>query len=140
MGERKYFELRALARKPRKPHKLLAQTCVVQAEQKGHCFVTFSERFVEWVGKKLPRGIAEFDPAYLAVVQNGEVWEVFAVYVDRSAHALLWESKSKPEWVGKLRTEKPHDGKTTHKGARGCGAATGDGTGSADSRPQAAET
>ncbi|MHC5879550.1 hypothetical protein ACYT69_11550, partial [Streptococcus pyogenes] len=78
MGERKYFELKALTRKPRKPHKLLSQTCIVQAEQKGHCFVTFSERFVEWVGKKLPRGIAEFDPAYLAVVQSGDMWEVFA--------------------------------------------------------------
>lgn len=49
------------------------------------------------------------DPAYLAVVAQGSKWEVYAVYVDRSASALLWTCKTKPEWLSKLRQEKRHD-------------------------------
>lgn len=110
MAERKYFELRALRRAPRTKGGVLSSTClVVEPERTGHCFVAFSERFVTWVGARLPRGVSAMDPAYLAVVAQGSKWEVYAVYVDRSASALLWTSKTKPEWLSKLRQEKRHD-------------------------------
>lgn len=107
MTERKYFELRGLSRKPKRNNQVLSSTCLAEeGGVSGYCFIAFSDRFVSWVGARLPRGISTMDRAYLGVRGTGQEWEVHAVYVDRSASALLWKTKTRPAWLGKLKQEK----------------------------------
>lgn len=107
MAERKYFELRGLSRKPKRSSQALSSTCLAEEDgASGYCFIAFSDRFVSWVGARLPRGVSAMDRAYLGVRGTGQEWEVHAVYVDRSASALLWKTKTRPVWLGKLKQEK----------------------------------
>lgn len=101
-NERKKFALRALRRKPAKPHPSLSNTVLLEEAPKPcTCYVGFSEDLVKFVGTKLPRGVAAFDPAYLHVIhyENRKIWEVRAVYVRDDVAVLLWETPVRPAWI-----------------------------------------
>lgn len=113
-GERKHFELSAMIRAPRKPHKVLSNTCLVSEDgTTGYCYIRFSDKLVEFVGKKLERGIAEFDPAYLEVIKTEKKWAIFACYYLDGMAVQLWETGTRPAWIGTLKRVKPDEHNNT---------------------------
>lgn len=125
-GERKHFELRTIQRLRKALHPVLNNTCLVIAEEEmGYCYISFSESFIAHVGKVMPRGIAEFDPAYIEVRHTALGWEVSSVYYRDSHRRLLWRTGERPSWIGKLKKGKVngHDkssrSENTDTGSRG---------------------
>ena len=91
------------ARKPT-DHDSLSSTVLVWDDGGiGVCLIRFTDKLVEFVGKKLPRGVGPADPAYLHVCQEFEVWAVHATYISEEASVLLWRQVGRPEWLGKPR-------------------------------------
>jgi len=106
--ERKKFAL-TQARKPSDTGaaRTLARTALVHApNETGYCYIAFSEEFLAFVAKELPRGLAPFDPAFIRVSHLGDLWQVEAVYVQDGTSEILWRTPEIPKWVGKLRKEK----------------------------------
>jgi len=106
--ERKKFAL-AQGRKPGKSKtpKLLANTALIHApNETGYCYIAFSQDFVDFVAKEMPRGLAPFDPAFIRVTHLNGFWHVDAVYVNDGTCEILWRQEAMPQWVGKLRKEK----------------------------------
>lgn len=102
-----------MARLPKSPHRQLNNTCLVNTgEEVGYCYIRFSETFVDFVGKKLPRGVADFDPAYIEVVRAGGKWEIRATYYLDGVTKVLWKTADMPSWIGKLKKGK-HDASTS---------------------------
>lgn len=92
-------------RSTRKPARscLLASVVRVRNEEgkDGYCYVGFDEALVEAVGKKLSRGVAPFDPAYLVAEYDPRrsVWLIGACYFYGAECVKLWETPDRPEWV-----------------------------------------
>lgn len=113
--ERKSFGLSPAVRKPKVADARVSSTVSVKgAAEHGFCYVRFDQKFVDFVGKKLPRGASAFDPSFLEVTQCPEGWLVEAVYVRDGKRSPLWLAESKPQWVGNLRKE-VGDGCTAEK-------------------------
>jgi hypothetical protein len=95
----------ALTQTPRpKKHPLLSGVAHVgESSGKGYAYFSFSEDFVDAVGKALPQGLSREEPAYLKVLQMPNTWRVFAVYLRREKGALLWETPTRPEWLTATR-------------------------------------
>lgn len=113
--ERKHFGLVGLSRAPRKRHSVISNTCLVQdGETSGYCYIKFSESFVTFVGKKLHRGVAVFDPAFVEVVKVGESWEVWACY-HRDAHrTMLWVTDRQPSWIETVKKVRANGNVQSH--------------------------
>lgn len=96
----KKYGLKA-ARKP-KIHPLLSGVAVVGSMAgKGVAFYTFTEAFVEAVGKAMPQGISRTKPAHLKLLYiPGRGWDVFAVYLNELRGVLLWTEPEYPKWLG----------------------------------------
>lgn len=106
--ERKKFAL-AQGRKPGKskePKRLTRTALVLAPNETGYCYIAFSQDFVDFVAKELPRGLAPFDPAYIRVAHLGDVWQIEAVYINDGTSEVLWRQKEMPTWIGKLRKER----------------------------------
>lgn len=92
-------------RSTRKPARscLLASVVRVRNEEgkDGYCYVGFDEALVEAVGKKLSRGVAPFDPAYLVAEYDPRrsVWLIGACYFYGAECVKLWETPDRPEWL-----------------------------------------
>lgn len=99
--ENRNYELRSSTR-PKKSGALL-NTVQVRNELRevGYVYIRFSDKLIEAVGKKLPRGISEADPAYLSVVFSDMAWHIWAGYVSESggSHTLMWKQSTKPSWL-----------------------------------------
>lgn len=81
MKELKMYAIKA-TKKPTKSTTLLSTVQVVnEAKELGYCYISFSDKLVEAVGKKLPRGISDQDPALLFVLYIGGEWCIWASYV-----------------------------------------------------------
>lgn len=128
-GERKKFEIKA-RRSVKYKHPLLSNTVAyLEDERQGFCYISFDESLVEFVGTKLPRGVAPFDPAYLYVVQTMGTWTVYARYVKDDIAVPLWGTHTRPLWLkasiggthGNARTE----GSEGAGGTEGTGGNTG---------------
>lgn len=120
--ERQHYELRP-ARKPR-PGPLASTVLITNMNGvRGFCYVSFSDSFVAFVGKKLPRGIASFDPAYLEVfyVPRTKTWHIWAVYLTSGEGVQLWQSETKPTW---LKFKDTHHGNSTEKAQRAASSAS----------------
>lgn len=103
MKESKKYRIRP-ARSPQE-HKLLSGVIEVQLKGSKHtAFIHFDESLVEAVGKALPQGLSPGNEGYIKVIElpNG-VWRIMAMYVRETKGTILWESKEKPSWIGKLR-------------------------------------
>lgn len=104
MREAKKYRLRQSLR-PKK-HKLLSGVVrVADSEGIGYSFVSFDESFVDAVGKALPRGLTEQEPAYLKVLYLGSrnTWRTYAMYLREEVGVLLWETEGKPSYIGKIK-------------------------------------
>lgn len=99
--ELKKYQIRATRRPAR--NTLLSSTVVVRNEagDTGYCYVNFSPELVEAVGRSLPNGVTEDDPAFLRVVyyQRTKLWLVQAQHESGGKEILLWKSAEKPAWL-----------------------------------------
>lgn len=92
-------------RKARSPKNLgpLATTIAVTTEEgsRGFGYVHFAESLTKAVGKKLPRGVSQQDPAFLEItyVEDRREWEISARYLASDGAALLWRTDTKPSWL-----------------------------------------
>jgi hypothetical protein len=101
--EFKNYELRHTRRPSKQP--LLSSTVSV-VDAKGslyYCYVAFSEKLVDKVGKLLPYGVSTADPAFFQVVWSPERqrWAVYARYAKDSFAVHLWDSQTNepPPWL-----------------------------------------
>lgn len=104
MRELKKYQLRA-SKKP-KNHALLSGVVHVYGDAGiGYTYLTFSEAFVDAVGKCMQYGLRADAPGYLKVMfmPGVKVWRVFAMYFKEERGVLLWESPEKPAWLGTLK-------------------------------------
>ena len=100
MKEAKKFKLRA-ARKPIRHSLLSGVVHVCDQHGKRPAYISFSEDFVDAVGRALPQGVTPSRPAYIKVlhIHGKNLWRVFAMYFKEEIGALLWESPHQPEWT-----------------------------------------
>lgn len=111
--EYKHFELRSVKR-PTKASLLLSTVAIRDTEgEEKYCYVSFSDKLVDAVGRKLPRGISEADPAYLHVGFGPPGrWGIWAVYAVDGVARLLWrtECSEPPSWLKfyKLKVKNGH--------------------------------
>lgn len=124
--ELKKYGLRSV-RKPALKY-LLSSVVKVRDEEGrgGYCYVRFDEPLIEAVGKKLTRGLAPFDPAYLVAEYDviRKLWVIGARYLKTDEGVILWEQDEKPAWLkevyhGNNRSEA--DGKTSRAGTSKAG-------------------
>jgi hypothetical protein len=114
--ELKAYELRA-TRRPAKSDSLLTTVLVMNAQgEQGYCYVNFSLKLVQAVGKKLPRGISPQDPAFLHVFHSGEEYSVWAVYAregwNPSSTKLMWTGEGNPSWLNFYKVKAERNGNT----------------------------
>lgn len=71
----------------------------------GYAYFSFSEAFVDAVGKALPNGVSVEFPAFLKVLQHisTKKYQIFAMYLEETRGILLWEEDEYPEWLGNLK-------------------------------------
>lgn len=110
--ELKKYELAASTRPG--GNKVLATTVAVLGKDGSayYCYIRFSPTLIEAVGKKLPRGISEHDPAYLYVdLQRLQVW---AVYMRDNKGVRMWDLSGVVEvpWLKRLFRAKLKNGNT----------------------------
>ena len=106
--ELKKYQIRATKRPAKNP--LLSSTVVVRNEEGsiGYCYVNFSRELVEAVGKSLPGGVTEDDPAFLRVVYYAatKIWLVQAQHESGGKEILLWKTAEKPTWLNFYKVSK----------------------------------
>ena len=111
--EFKHYMLRS-TKKPTKDKVLLSTVAIRDQEgEERYCYVSFSDKLVELVGRKLPRGISETDPAFLNIVFGPPGrWGIWAVYAVDGVARLLWrtECSEPPSWLKfyKLKVKNGH--------------------------------
>lgn len=114
--EFKHYQLRATKRPAKCP--VLSTTVAVYNErgESGYCYINFSDTFVEAVGKRLSRGVAPFDPAFISVRYNAQLqsWEIWARYLRDQLGVLLWATADKPSWLNFYKLEAEHGSRQTH--------------------------
>lgn len=100
MREVKRFGLKA-ARRPCVHPLLSGVVHVCDAAGKWVANIKFTEAFVDAVGKALPQGLTPSRPAYIKVLHmpGRKTWRVFAMYLDNTHGALLWETSDPPHWI-----------------------------------------
>lgn len=117
--EYKHYELRSVKR-PIKS-KLLLSTVAIRdmAGEERYCYAAFSEKLIQAVGRGLPRGISEEDPAFLHVVFGPPgVWAVWAQYLTDGKACKLWRTadSAPPSWLKfykhKVKNGNPETNKT----------------------------
>lgn len=102
MKENKNFELRSATRAGPTTHKRLLATTVDIITPSGnqrHGFIRFSDNLVKAVGKALPRGVSEQDPAYLQVRLFPGRCEVWALYARDVTGVKMWDTEDIPSWL-----------------------------------------
>lgn len=110
-AERKKFGIVARARVT-KPNPRLNNTVLVERPTgNGSACIGFTEDLVNFVGKVLPRGVADFDPAYLVVTENVErgKWLIQAEYFRDRVRVVLWEASAMPAWLKNTKYSRGQD-------------------------------
>lgn len=105
MRELKKYALRA-ARKPQNHSLLSGVVHVKRTGQIGYAYIRFDESFVDAVGRSLPYGLSAEHPAFLKwlYMPTTGKWRLFAMYLDESRGAILWESDQLPHWISNVNT------------------------------------
>lgn len=102
-GELKKYKLTARRRVTDKSRLLSNTVLVREASGSYPATVSFSDDLVDLVGRLLPQGVSEFNPAYLIVVHprnTGDSWQIQACYFrDDDSAVLLWTSEQRPAWL-----------------------------------------
>jgi len=103
-------------------HPLLAGVVWVTAPGgRKAAYIRFSEDLVDEVGNALPYGVSAEHPAFLKLVQypSRGVWRLYAMYLDRSRSAFLWEYNEQPSWLlsgGSANARKSSKGEASSPG------------------------
>lgn len=100
--EFKCYGLRASPKPTQWQAKLSSTVRVVDAENRpGYAYINFDPPFLHKVGKVLPRGISERNPAFLRVEYSAYLkqWLIGAQYLGGTEVVILWRSLSKPGWL-----------------------------------------
>ncbi len=112
--ELKLYELRSASRPG--VNNLLSTTVAVRDANGAsyYCYVRFSDRLVQAVGKKLPRGLTQSDPAYLYVQVTQEGFQVWARTHSEAQQVLLWTTslETTPDWLKFYKTKTLTHGST----------------------------
>lgn len=100
MRECKHYGIRS-SRRPKKHPLLSGVVHVADEEGIGLSYITFSETFVDAVGREMPQGLTTSRPAYLKVMAmpGRKTWRVVALYLHDTVGRVLWETDTKPVWV-----------------------------------------
>lgn len=103
MRELKKYQLRATSR-PAKWQGKIANTVVVRDAQGkvGYQYFNFDPSFITDVGKALPAGVSERNPAMVKVEYSEVIgkWLVGAHYVYRETPpVILWQADERPKWT-----------------------------------------
>lgn len=85
-------------------YKLLISTVAIRGADKKsyYCYVAFSDKLVEKAGNKLPRGVSEFNPAFLYVDLSNLQMDVYVSYLHPLTPVLLWSQSLEqdlPRWL-----------------------------------------
>ena len=100
MKDAKKYKLQA-AKKPIR-HQLLSGVIHV-CDERGRrpAYISFSEEFVDAVGRALPQGLSPQSPAHIKVLSlpGRSTWRIFAMYIKDARGVLLWEAKELPIWA-----------------------------------------
>lgn len=96
--EYKHYELRA-TKKPAKNEVLSTTVAVYRDKDRYYCYVSFSDKLVQYVGKRLPLGVSKDHPAYLSVLVAENQVFVYANYASGKWMTLLWTAKTIPAWL-----------------------------------------
>lgn len=101
MREAKKYKLEARPRYPVKNPRLSGVGILATPSGQYTFYVSFSEAFVEAVGREMPAGVSPDHPAYLRVVHlpTLQEWRVYACYLNEKVGRLLWVAKDKPSWI-----------------------------------------
>ena len=65
----------------------------------GYSYISFGDKFLEYVGRAMDRGVGPAEKAYIHVVQEFELWAVHCCYVNDEEVALLWRQQDCPHWI-----------------------------------------
>lgn len=119
--EYKKFGIR-YAHKPQEGSSIAGVVQVADSHGKGFSYIRFSEELELAIGKALPQGVGDAQPAYIKVVQSRSrnVWRVFAFYIASPVGVLLWETSDKPTWLHKVRRAENGGESTQTKGTSDC--------------------
>lgn len=88
--------------------------------------IRFSERFEEFVGRCLRRGVSPYHPAYIAVTEVDGVWVVWAHYFGEEEGVVLWQAGERPTWLKYQYKGVSNGTRATGADGTGAGAGTGD--------------
>lgn len=118
-GERKKFELRS-ARAPALVHGLSNTVIVYEDGAAKYCHIGFADALALEVGKRMPRGISNFEPAFLSVAFDTlrSAWVVSSHYVSTWERVGLWQSEEKPAWIKQLKTIRHNNERTSTQAVR----------------------
>lgn len=111
MRENKNYELRSTTKPGLSP--LLSTTVAITANggKRYYCYVSFSDKLVTAVGKKLPHGLHISNPAHLHVTELTNVrtslryWNVYAVTLT-GLGVYLWSQAEMPAWLKLISVRK----------------------------------
>lgn len=135
--ECKKYRMRSTRKPLRDPCLSSTVKVIDQGGNAGYCYVGFDAPLVAAVGKKLSRGVADYDPAYLTVEydQTRQRWVVGARYLLTDESVVLWETVNRPEWVKQVYLGGRHGGNQENKN---CGPARSSDRGTSQDCPEAA--
>lgn len=97
--EYKHYELRA-TKKPAKNEVLSTTVAVYRGKDRYYCYVSFSDKLVQYVGKRLPLGVSKDHPAYLSVILVENQVFIYAAYTSGYPYTTcLWTANTLPAWL-----------------------------------------
>jgi hypothetical protein len=100
--EFKCYGLRASPKPTRWQARLSSTVRVIDADgRSGYAYINFELPFLRKVGKALPQGISERNPAFLRVEYSTYLkqWLIGAQYLNGPGIAILWRTQTKPAWL-----------------------------------------
>ncbi len=101
-SERKKFGLRKARNGKTTNPKLSALVLVWEGDLSYTSPIRFSDDLIQFIGQKLPRGVADYDPVYLTVSKVPKGWLVQASYMVDDLTVDLWLAKERPTWLKSL--------------------------------------
>lgn len=107
--ELKKYELRA-TKKPARSD-LVSTTVAIRGEDNSryYCYISFSQAFVEAVGRALPRGVTIYEPAYLFVDCTKAGFDVWACYATDTEKVKMWSvpaERGAPAWLNFYKVQR----------------------------------
>jgi hypothetical protein len=100
---KKSWQLSA-AIKPQKRYPLSGVVRILDHQGAGYCHIKFSWSLVADVGKAMPRGIGDHEPAYLQAMRNADgSWYIFCCYLEGSTRRIILQEPSRPSWIKSIK-------------------------------------